>query len=164
MATPEEPAVRRAPRWMKILLTGSLAVNLLVVGVVAGAAWRFSKAPQGGGGPRDGFAVIAALERDDRRAVLKELRQEGRQARAQARDDMARLLDVLRSPTLDPDALDALMLSQITRGKTMQDTVRAAWSARVTAMSAQERAAYADRLEYRLKASRKRGLKPREGS
>jgi uncharacterized membrane protein len=39
-----EPA-RRTPRWLLVALLASLALNLIVVGSVAGAMWRFRKAP-----------------------------------------------------------------------------------------------------------------------
>ena len=38
-------AMRRTPRWMLVALFASLAVNLLVVGSVAGAVWRFRTPP-----------------------------------------------------------------------------------------------------------------------
>ena len=42
---PRTEPVRRTPRWMLVALLASLAVNLIVVGSVAGAMWRFRKAP-----------------------------------------------------------------------------------------------------------------------
>jgi uncharacterized membrane protein len=39
-----EPA-RRTPRWLLVALLASLALNLIVVGSVAGAMWRFRKVP-----------------------------------------------------------------------------------------------------------------------
>jgi uncharacterized membrane protein len=38
--------VRRAPRWLLVALVVSLALNLVIVGSVAGAMWRFRKPPQ----------------------------------------------------------------------------------------------------------------------
>ncbi len=38
-------SVRRAPRWMRGLLFLSLALNLVIVGSVAGAVWRFRAPP-----------------------------------------------------------------------------------------------------------------------
>lgn len=37
--------VRRAPRWLLVVLFASLALNLVIVGSVAGAMWRFRKPP-----------------------------------------------------------------------------------------------------------------------
>ena len=36
---------RRAPRWMLAALLVSLALNLVIVGSVAGAVWRFRTPP-----------------------------------------------------------------------------------------------------------------------
>jgi uncharacterized membrane protein len=41
-----QPDKRRAPRWLWVVLILSLALNLLVIGIVAGSWWRH-------GGPRD---------------------------------------------------------------------------------------------------------------
>ncbi|MFT5364006.1 MAG: putative membrane protein, partial [Dinoroseobacter sp.] len=51
-ATPQTPEglPPRAPRWMKIALVVSLAINLAVIGLVAGAAVNFRK----DGGPQSG--------------------------------------------------------------------------------------------------------------
>ena len=43
--TPRPEPVRRAPRWMLAALFVSLALNLVVVGSVAGAVWRFRGPP-----------------------------------------------------------------------------------------------------------------------
>ena len=44
--TPGPERTRRAPRWLLVALVVSLALNLIVVGSVAGAVWRFRKPPQ----------------------------------------------------------------------------------------------------------------------
>ena len=36
---------RRAPRWLLVVLFASLAVNLVIVGSVAGAVWRHRGPP-----------------------------------------------------------------------------------------------------------------------
>jgi uncharacterized membrane protein len=43
--TPMTRSVRTAPRWMQVALLLSLAVNLVIVGLVAGAVWRFRPPP-----------------------------------------------------------------------------------------------------------------------
>jgi uncharacterized membrane protein len=44
--TPRPERTRRAPRWMLVALFVSLGLNLIVVGSVAGAVWRFRSPPQ----------------------------------------------------------------------------------------------------------------------
>ena len=43
--TPRTERVRRTPRWLLVALLASLALNLIIVGSVAGAMWRFRKPP-----------------------------------------------------------------------------------------------------------------------
>src|SRR6185503_12488215 len=43
--TPRPESIRRVPRWLLAALLVSLALNLLIVGSVAGAMWRFRKPP-----------------------------------------------------------------------------------------------------------------------
>lgn len=43
--TPKASSARRAPRWMQVALVLSLALNLVIIGSVAGAVWRFRKPP-----------------------------------------------------------------------------------------------------------------------
>ena len=42
---PRTEPVRRTPRWLLVALIASLALNLIIVGSVAGAMWRFRKPP-----------------------------------------------------------------------------------------------------------------------
>jgi len=44
-ASSETRRVRRAPRWLLMVLFASLAVNLVIVGSVAGAVWRHRAPP-----------------------------------------------------------------------------------------------------------------------
>ena len=83
--------VRRAPRWLLAALFASLAVNLVVVGLVAGAIWRF-RAPQAWAGVPPsllGYASVLPSERRkelweqtaEERGHLRPLRREVRSAR-----------------------------------------------------------------------------------
>jgi uncharacterized membrane protein len=96
--TPPEPAAARprAPRWMWVVLVGSLAINLLGIGLVAGTFWqvRHARATSHGALPARlaHFADTLPAERgaairDAIRAAqpaIKSLRQHARQARREA--------------------------------------------------------------------------------
>lgn len=92
----EIPATkRRAPRWMKITLAVSLALNTLIVGFAVGAAWRFHAFGVGGPGPSfHRFADsldVPKRERimsiiGDKRDRVGSFRQEMRAARRRAAD------------------------------------------------------------------------------
>lgn len=74
-ATPDASA-SRGPRWVWILLVVSLAGNLLLVGLIAGAAWLRHQS----GGPiaaaAGPFGFIRALPRERREALRQESREQ----------------------------------------------------------------------------------------
>lgn len=153
-------------RRFRILLGLSLALNLLVVGIVAGAVWR-------SGGDRDGrwhrappslqnYAepYVRALPRAERRALHKAIRQSHPQSgRAARREAYAAMLAALRAEPFAPDAVEGILKAQRDRVVSVQSAAQAQWMASVMAMSPAERAAYADRLEERLKRGHKRKQK-----
>jgi uncharacterized membrane protein len=141
-------------RWQRLLLVGSLALNLAVVGVVAGIAF--------GGGPKERLQrfdltvgpLTRAMDQDRRDAVRDALRDSGafRPAdRSGMRRDMAALLDALRDDQFDVDAFRDVLMRQRERLQSGQAAVVDAVAVQVTDMSAQERAAFADRLEEQLR-------------
>ncbi|KAB2910666.1 MAG: periplasmic heavy metal sensor [Hyphomicrobiaceae bacterium] len=85
-------APRRAPRWMLVLLTVSLALNFIIVGLVAGAVWRFRSPPPWASGVTPnllGYASTLSSERrkelwrgtEEERTRLRPFRREVRAAR-----------------------------------------------------------------------------------
>ncbi len=81
---PVTPPERRAPRWLWALLVGSLAINLAVVGSLAGFAWRHG----GWGGGGHGFFFGGRLLRElpeQRQAEVKAILDRNRPATEQAR-------------------------------------------------------------------------------
>lgn len=142
--------VRGTPRWVKLVLGASLALNLLFVGLAVGTFWRVSKT----GGPpqmRNGFAFVTSLEREDRRAVLRELRRAGRGVHEAGRADTQRILVMLRADTLDAVALQDAISRQIETGAGFQTRISSEWMSRVAEMDLAARQAYADRVEEKLK-------------
>jgi uncharacterized membrane protein len=145
----------RRNRGLKWLLVGSLALNLLVGGLVIGAVIKGPPPGNHGDMVRDmGFGIFdQALTREDR----AHLREAFRKA-APARGDMQRMLraDVdammaaLRAVPFDPAALDgalALQRQRIDQRMTLgQRLVRD----RLLTMTEAERAGFADRLEAAL--------------
>lgn len=98
-ATPEseEPVTRRGPRWMRIVLVVSLALNLIVIGMAVATALHFRKHH---GRPMARFdQYIQALPSkrrdtlrellDQRRATIRPLRRQARAARSKARQAFA---------------------------------------------------------------------------
>jgi len=91
------PAAARQPRWVKLALVASVALNLLILGTIGGSIWASRHGPQlaaRGSGPHLlGFTrtlpderrfEIWKVTRSDLRA-LRPMRKEVRRARARAR-------------------------------------------------------------------------------
>jgi uncharacterized membrane protein len=150
----------RTPGWVRALLIASLAANLAVAGIVAGAAWR------GGdrGAPRDvGFGPFTeALSREDRALLRKEFLARSpdmRDMRRAMREDARAVLVALRAEPFDEAAFRRALSDHRSR---IQDRVSLGETLlvdRVAGMTPEDRRAFADRLEDRLR----RGPKPGGG-
>ncbi|MEM9578292.1 MAG: periplasmic heavy metal sensor [Pseudomonadota bacterium] len=152
-----------APRWMKILLGVSLAVNLAIAGVVVGVLLRpdgpgerFSRSPGLGA---FGAPYMMALTKEDRRAVLGALRNSSKgevPSRRARREIFDRVLTTLRATPFDASALENVISNQAAVSVTVQRRTQEAWLDVVARMDDAERARYADAVEVYLKRGRKR--------
>lgn len=150
------------PLWLRLTFFASLALNLLVVGVVVGAMatwggkWAAHGAPHAGhpGGP-----LTSALEPDDRRAIgraMRAARREGNEGRPVLRAEMEGLLAALRAPAFERTEVQARMTAlqgQFAQRMALGQTVLLD---RLAQMSTAERVAYADRVEEALRKRQKR--------
>jgi uncharacterized membrane protein len=163
-----DPPTTRPRRLFKVVLVLSLALNLLFVGLIAGAAWR-----HGGdgfhrghaGGDWRGFAApyVRALPREDRRALFKDLRgMHPRPDQAARRAPYDLMLTALRADPFDADRVAAILTEQQSRAVDMHGTARDSWLAAVAAMSGPDRAAYADRLEEIIERGPRRRSRDRD--
>lgn len=163
MTDPKEQPEKNKRRWLKIALGLSVAVNLLFVGFVAGAAAR-----HGGEGARMarapglgafGAPYMIALPEQERRAVIRTLRAA---AKGEVPDRSARramfqdVLAHLRAAPFDAQALEAAVARQATTSVAVQETAQQAWLDVVAGMSERERLNYADAVEQVLQRGRKR--------
>ncbi|UAB89791.1 periplasmic heavy metal sensor [Ruegeria sp. SCSIO 43209] len=141
----DHPAPKR--KWMPILLVVSLALNLLIVGVILGAALRFKGSAHADAPPGFGPALYYALPKSDRKALrgeLSDLRGKGSHRRKQ---DFTALSQVLRAVPFDPAAVASLLAQQSKATADLQTALHQQWLAQISAMNDDQRAAYADRLE-----------------
>jgi uncharacterized membrane protein len=162
-------APSKTPRWVKVALVASLAVNLAVAGVVGGAVLRHGH--DGGdkaGFPRDpAFGGYArALSREDRRAILTEMHNR-RPERATIRKDRLKtfgeVITALKAEPFDPAAVRALLKAQLDMSAEAQTLGRDLLMSRITAMSPSERAAFAARLQDALEHGADAGKPRRSG-
>jgi uncharacterized membrane protein len=97
---------RRAPRWVLAALVGSLAVNLLVLGLGFGAAWHVrSGQALGGGNLLGNLSAFSQTLPAERRSQLAPLIADPRQQpelRAQRQEVRMARREVLRLFTADP--------------------------------------------------------------
>jgi len=143
--------------WMKIVLILSLALNFLVVGALVGS--RFGAKSDRGADFRGQIAFAVgpygrALSKEDRRVLGQALRarsSEFRKSRQEMRTLGAQVATALREEPFEPAKVASLLEQQIGLGRGLQNTGQALLVERLVAMSAEERAAYADRLEKVLK-------------
>jgi uncharacterized membrane protein len=155
----------RRRRIFKIVLAASLALNLLLLGVFAGAALRHGGKGLPAGPRMHSYAVpyVQALPRADRRAIFQEIRKQhggfDKQARRELYQDM---LAGLRADPFDPAAVEAVLNTQSEAVQGAQTSSQTAWLAQVLKMSQAERLEYADAVEEALKNRReRRGRKKR---
>jgi uncharacterized membrane protein len=144
----------KSKRLQRFMLVGSLALNLLIIGVVVGFALSGGKPGQGQRFDLTVSPLTRAMEGERRDAVRDSLRNSGafeRDDRSGMRRDMGALLAALRADEFDDVAFRAVLLRQRDRLRTGQETVLAAVSAQIDNMSASERAAFADRLEEQMR-------------
>lgn len=150
---------RASGRGWRLALVVSLAVNLLLVGVIAGGALRIARAPAPQGPALEMRALWQALPDEARAALRAELRRERqpgaaadgggpRRDRALAGAEAGRVLvPLLRADPFDAEgfaeALEGL------RGSRAEQAARAqaALVAQIAALPAAERAAIAERME-----------------
>ena len=145
-------------RWLVPALVISLALNLLVVGIVIGAITSGGK-HRGGhdGGPARGFIgepFLRALPQEHRRALAEGLRENPvamQETREALRERVQNLLTVLRSDPFDAETAARLLSEQRTLVVDRQKHGEGLLLERLSAMSADERSAYADKLEKALK-------------
>jgi uncharacterized membrane protein len=143
------------PRWVKLLLVVSLALNLAVAGLVAGVVLK-----SGGGGPRGaqvrdlGFGPFSeALGAEDREALRRGFMERApnlRELRQTLREDGAEVLAALRAEPFDPARLAAVLAGQGERIAKRLALGQDLLAQRIAEMTPEARAAFADRLEDSL--------------
>ena len=140
-------------RGIKIALAVSVALNLAVVGLAAGA-WLKDGPTRGM--PRDlSFGPFSeALSDEDRRALRKALFDRApafRETRAAARAEFAALVAALRADPFDASAVQTALAAIETRYTQRLALGRSLIEARILEMSAEERLAFAERLDKGLR-------------
>lgn len=158
-ATDGQPPKGKKRRALRVLLIGSVTLNVLIIGVVGGAIFSF-KRHDGPPVAGDRFTApfVRAMSFEDKRAVGREIRRSYRSASVDRQADQARYLEalsLLRQSPFDGEALKVTVVALDEAGVNRRTLARESFLKRISDMSDAERAAYADRLEEELKHGRK---------
>jgi uncharacterized membrane protein len=150
--TRENPLPPRAPRWVKVALALSVALNLAVAGLAVGAMLKDGRR---GGMPRDlSFGPFTeAFSPEDRKALREAFRDRMpafRASREEVRAEFQTLIATLRADPVDPAALGAALAAIEARNADRLALGRSLVEARFLQMPPEDRLAYADRLEHSL--------------
>ena len=144
--------------WLKLLLAGSLALNLAVIGLAAGAAWRYSDKDKHWKRPLDiGAMIFRELDRDTRKALRHEAGGSHGSYIKRRRAEGREVIGMLRSDPFDADGLQALLQGQAEARHAFHSKVQDAWVSKLAAMTPEERADFASRLEERMQRRGRRG-------
>lgn len=152
MDNASQTEIRRVPIWIKILLAVSLALNLAVVGLVAGFAMRGGPM-MAGRVPAMGYAMpyVLALPHEVRRDVFGAVRQDkSYRDRRERRAEYRRMIAALRATPFDTAAVEAVLARQAEGASQVQSAAQAAWLDAVARLSDAERMAYTRRMEDAL--------------
>lgn len=140
--------------WLRLVLFASLALNLLVVGIVAGFVFGGTHDRGRGHMGRDAaLPYVGALrdaDRDELRRALGEELRDRRTAKGQLAAQYRDAVVVLRTEPFEREALEAVMAAQAARAQARSEAGRTALIDRLAAMSPEARRAYADRLAAQI--------------
>lgn len=159
---------RRGPKGIwKVLLIASLALNVLVLGLIAGAFLRAEDERPGRRSPPIGreigvAPILELLEPEDRRAMGREVFRELRRnpdRRAEMRGRLAAVATLLRQDVVDQAALEALFADHSEEVLRRHQKVQQVLAETLAAKTPEERAALASQLEDFAE----NGLPPRPG-
>ena len=139
---------KRRNLW-KILFSVSLALNLLIVGVLGGAFMRKGKGPTANHLP-SGFLYMRALDFKDKRALRKEILRsnDGRKlVKDRNHDSFNSAVVILKTHPFDRAAFENLLDEQAKHAKLRQSAARTAVFNHIENMTKEERLTYAQRLK-----------------
>lgn len=162
MSDVDDTKTRKWP-WARILLVASLALNLLVAGIVAGAVLSGGGKDRGGERRAERSLPIGpysrAFSKDDR-AELRRAFEERKPWFDDRRDAMRgfaqELAQVVRAAPFDPAALRDVLDRQSALQSAIRSEGHSILTERLTAMTDAQRQTFADRIERGLRRGKKR--------
>jgi uncharacterized membrane protein len=137
--------------WLKVVLALSLALNLAVIGLGAGAAWRFK---EGGydkaGPPLLGRFIFKEIGGREVRRLVRDHGGETSNVRSRRRQEMEQVIALLRAEELDVVAISTIVEAHIIETNGFMRRVADTWQQRLVGLSLKERHRLADRMQHQL--------------
>lgn len=144
-------------RKFRVLLIVSLALNLLVVGVLIGGA-VMGRPPASLGGPAVSLGPFSQALPPGHRASLRRDYRKRLDAHGMTPPNrsaaLAEFLEVLRTEPFDPEKVEAMFDAQRDQSMRGMQTAQDVFLEQLVEMEPSQRAAFADRLEKGLKSRR----------
>ncbi|WP_027794064.1 periplasmic heavy metal sensor [Paraburkholderia acidipaludis] len=143
-------------RGWKVLIAGSVLLNVFLLGAIAGGAWRWF-ATQGAREVQPAQRTALRFAADDLSperqaqfvAALKNARREGRPYAREGRDDRRVVLDLLAAPQLDRAALDDALARTRTADSALRAQVESGIADFAATLTPEERVKFAEGLRQR---------------
>lgn len=154
--------VTKPRRWVMPLLFASLALNLLIAGIVVGWMASHGSDRRGDFGTVRGLVgepFLRALPDDQRRAMMRDVIREApriRESRESLRARFEAFLAALRAEPYDPAAVAALLKEQRDVALRRQDIGERLLLERLAEMTPDQRDAYATALERSFRRLKRR--------
>ena len=152
----DQSKIQQPRRLWKVIFVLSLALNVAIVGVVIGATWRFQ-----GSGPHlaskavdSGSIYLRALDKKHRRELGRKMRLAGgktKNSRAEIAQGFEQAIALLRTEPFDSAGFAQVMQGHSSRAELRMKEARIILLEHLIALSAEERWAYAGRLENALR-------------
>lgn len=147
MSTTQTPKMKL---WLRIVLAGSLGLNLMVAGLAVGAALRFRDDVRPRPMPSFGAMLFRELDSETRQSLRQQAGGDHGNFHKRRRAEGESVLALLRADPFVVEALSSFLQGKATSGHDFQMLVQKAWIERVAAMSEVERESYADELQQRM--------------
>jgi uncharacterized membrane protein len=159
----KSPAKTGLSTWVRVVFGLSLALNLLVVGLLIGTVVRFGDKDGRRPPPHSmGTAMYHELPHEDRKALRKNSQARASHSKEFRAAEAEAIAAALRTSPFDKGAVQAVLDGQAEHRLKWQETTQTAWLDQVSQMSMEARLEYADRLYKALTQPRGRDRHGRE--
>lgn len=138
--------------WLKVVLALSLALNLAVIGIAAGTAWRFhgKEDHHRGKPPMLSRFIFKDMGRQELRRLVKDHGGETGGLHNRRHNEMEQMIAQMRADELDTAAVRAIVDAHLVETHSFMRGVADAWERRLEGLPLKERRGLADRMQQQL--------------